>query len=200
MNFSASDLTLIRWSVLAICASALLAALLLFSSGEYATQKLKDRNFAQARLNNARNQLTTANEDRKNMATYADEYALLEEGGVIGDGSRMDWLEGLEQLRQHHLVPAFRYTIAPQKPYTPALPINSEMFDIQYSEMKLEFDLLHEGQLLNFFSAMRSNIKGHYQLQGCTLQRSTSDSALKSGLQAECRGGWITLKNRNATP
>ena len=200
MNFSASDLPLMRWSVLAICASALLSGVLLYSSGEYATQKSKNKNFAQTQLSHARNQLTTAQEDRKNMAAYADEYAILEEGGVIGNGPRMDWLEGLEQLRQHHLVPAFRYTIAPQKSYTPALPINSGMFDIQYSEMKLEFELLHEGQLLNFFSALRSHIKGHYQLQGCTLQRSTTDNKPNTGLKAECRGGWITLNNRNATP
>lgn len=198
MNLSLSDLQLMRWSLMAIGTSALISAILLYGSGEYATQKLKDKNFAQTRLNSARNQLTTAHEDRKNMATYADEYAALAEGGVIGDGHRMNWLEGLESLRRQHLASAFRYTIAPQKPYTPLQPINSEMFDIQYSEMKLEFELLHEGQLLNFFSALRSQINGHYHLEGCTLRRSSTNDA--PGIKAECHGGWITLKNRNATP
>ncbi|HEX5363324.1 MAG TPA: hypothetical protein VFW59_03570 [Gallionella sp.] len=200
MKFSLSDLPMMRWSMLAICASTLFSGILLYGSGEYAGQKLKDKNSAQAQLNNARNQLTAAREDRKNMAAYADEYAALAEGGIIGDGTRMDWLEGLENLRRQQLVADFRYTIAPQKAYTPVQPINSEMFDIQYSEMKLEFELLHEGQLLNFFSALRSQINGHYQLEGCTLQRPAANSGLATGLKAVCRGGWITLKNRNATP
>lgn len=199
MKLDLSDLTLTRWSVVAISASVLFSGMFLYGSGEYATQTLNDKQFAQTQLNSARGQLLAANEDRKSMAAYADEYTAISAGGIIGEGSRMDWLEGLEKLRQQHLVQSFRYTIAPQRPYPPVQPINSGVFDIQYSEMKLEFELLHEGQLLNFFSALRSQIKGRYQLQGCTLRRSAINSN-QTGLTAECRGGWITLKNRNATP
>ncbi|HYR06033.1 MAG TPA: hypothetical protein VEP71_05055, partial [Gallionella sp.] len=82
-------------------------------------------------------------------------------------------------------------------------PVDSGNFNIHYSEMKLRFDLLHEGQLLNFFDALRTDIKGWYQLDGCSLQRSigaiNEDNAPPTAyLRAECNGGWITLKNRNA--
>jgi hypothetical protein len=70
--------------------------------------------------------------------------------------------------------------------------------------MKLQFNLLHEVQLLNFFDALRKQINGRFQLEGCSMQRVTTEeeSAAAAGthIKAECNGGWITLKNRNAKP
>jgi type II secretory pathway pseudopilin PulG len=202
MKLSRSDLSLMQWSLLAISAAALLSAAFLYVSGQYATQTQQDRRSAQTRLDDARRQLKSAQEDKQNMATYAEKYLALANNGIIGDGQRLDWMEGLEKLRQQQLVSSFRYNIAPQKTHTPMLPIDSGNFDIQYSEMTMEFDLLHEGQLLNFFAALRNQVKGHYQLEGCTLKRrnGNEESGGMTGLTAACRGGWITLKNRNATP
>lgn len=206
MKLAKSDFLLMRWSVLATCASLLISALILYSSGIYAGKSLKDRRNAQSLLNDARTRLTTALQDQANMATYAGEYGALIESKIVGDEPRLDWLEDMEKLRQKNLVMDFRYAIAPQKIYAPQPPIDSGNFDIRYSEMKLQFDLLHEAQLLNFFEALHTSIKGWYLLEGCTLQRvgansgadNDDDTTATVRLKAECSGGWITLKNRNA--
>lgn len=199
MKFATSDFALIRQSVLSICAAAIASGLILYSTGQYAEQTRDDHRDALRQLNEARNHLTGTLEDKENMAAYADEYDTLSDAGVTGEGQRLDWMEGLENLRQQNLVTGFRYNIAPQTPYAPQPPVESGDFDINYSEMKLQFDLLHEGQLLDFFAALRSQVRGWYQLEGCTIQRAAEDSpAIR--LTAECRGGWITLKHRSATP
>ena len=206
MKLSKSDFLLMRWSVLAICASLIVSAIIFYSSGSYAEKSLKDQRNAQSMLNDARTRLTTALQDQENMAIYADEYGALIEANIIGDDQRLDWMEGIEKIRQKNLVMDFRYSIAPQRIYTPQPPIGSGNFDIRYSEMKLQFDLLHEAQLLDFFDALRADIKGWYQLEGCTLQRIGTETGADNGdkqtttarLKAECSGGWITLKNRNA--
>lgn len=205
MKFSKSDFHLIRWSVLAICASLLVSAIALYSSGHYADKAQKERRNAQNILNDARNHLAAILQDRENMDIYASEYGALIENEIIGDDQRLDWMEGLEKIRRQNLVASFSYAIAPQKIYTPQPPIDSGNFDIRYSEMKLQIDLLHEEQLPDFFNALRSQIKGWYQLEGCTLQRSTtinedidSITTATAYIKAECSGGWITLKNRNA--
>lgn len=201
MRLSGSDFPLMRRSILSVCASALVSAIILYSSGEYAESALNDRRNAQNMLSDARNRLTTALQDRENMSIYAGEYGALIEQKIIGDDQRLDWIEGLEKIRQKNLVMDFRYTIAPQKTYASQPPIDSGNFDIRYSEMKLQFDLLHEAQLLDFFDALRATINGRYQLEGCTLQRIGADNegeqAGMARLKAECSGGWITLKNRN---
>ena len=207
MKLSTSDFPLMRQGILAICASALISAIVLYSSGEYAESTQNDLRSAQAMLDDARNRLTTAHQDRENMAIYAGEYSVLIGQKIIGDDQRLDWIEGLEKIRRMSLVTDFRYSIAPQKIYAPKPPIDSGNFDIHYSEMKLQFDLLHEAQLLNFFDALRTGIKGRYQLEGCTLQRTgaalnegNNNPAAATYIKAECGGGWITLKNRNAPP
>ena len=201
MKLSRSDLALMQWSVLAVCAVALLGAAFVYGNRHYALQTRQEWRNAQAMLDDARRQLAAAREDKLNMAAYAEKYAALADLGIIGDGQRLDWMEGLERLRQQHLVSSFRYHIAPQKAHAPMPPIDSGNFDIQYSEMTLEFELRHEGQLLNFFNALHDQVRGHYQLEGCTLKRqSTGEDGAAGGLGAECHGGWITLKNRNATP
>jgi len=201
MNISRSDFLMMRWSILTMCISALISVVILYSSNEYANNAQINHRNAQNLLNEARNRLATALQDQENMARYASEYGALIEQHMIGDDRRLDWMEGLEKIRQKNLVADFRYTIAPQKMYVPLLPIDSGNFDIRYSEMKLQFDLLHEQQLLDFFAALRTNIKGRYQLEGCTLQRNGSGDEVKTAsaqLKAECIGGWITLNNRGA--
>ncbi len=201
MRFAPSDFALIRSSVLALLAAAFACALVLYSSGQYADKTRKDRLDALQQLNEARNRLNGALEDKENMAAYAGEYATLTSFGIIGEDRRLDWMEGLENIRQQNLVADFRYNIAPQVPYAPQPPIDSGNFDIRYSEMKLQFDLLHEGQLLDFFAALRSQVKGRYLLEGCTMQRTAAaDGNPATHLTAECSGGWITLKNRNEAP
>ncbi|BBJ00200.1 hypothetical protein FGKAn22_18920 [Ferrigenium kumadai] len=201
MRFTPSDFQLIRSSVLAIFAAIFASAVVLYSSARYAEQTRKDHHDALQQLNAARSQLNGALEDKENMAAYADEYATLADFGIIGEDRRLDWVEGLENIRQQNLVTDFRYNIAPQIPYAPQPPIASGDFDIRYSEMKLQFDLLHEGQLLDFFTALRSQIKGWYLLEGCTMQRTAaSDGNPAIHLTAECNGGWITLKKRNEAP
>lgn len=200
MKFSGSDFALMRWSILAIFASSLVSVIILYGSGGYAEKARKERRSAQDILNDARNRLATAHQDQENMDIYASEYSLLIEDKVIGDDQRLDWMEGLEKIRRQNLVTDFRYTIAPQKIYTPQPPVDSGNFDIRYSEMKLQLDLLHEGQLPDFFNALHNQVKGWYQLEGCTLQRTApgDGAAAAPYIKAECSGGWITLKNRNA--
>lgn len=199
MKFSATDLHLMRWSLLAICVSALISGLIVYASEGHANQKQQDRRHAQNQLIDARKRLENALQDHANMDFYLAEYAALDERKIIGDDQRLDWIEGLERIRQQGLVADFRYNIAPQKSYVAQPPIENGNFDIRYSEMKLQFDLLHEAQLLDFFDALRTHIKGWYQLESCTLHRAGADNEQTSTqLKAECSGGWITLKNRNA--
>ncbi|MHB1237363.1 MAG: hypothetical protein ACYCY7_07355 [Gallionella sp.] len=201
MKFSRTDIPLMRLSLAAICASALLSGAILYGSNRYAEQNQIDLRNAQRQLNDARKRLSDARNDRENLSVYSAEYGALEEQNIIGDDHRLDWMEDLEKLRRQNLVVDFRFNIAPQKIYAPQPAIDSGNFNIHYSEMKLQFDLLHEGQLLKFLDALRSQIKGQYLLEGCKLQR--SETVVNAGMpminiKAECSGGWITLKNRSA--
>jgi hypothetical protein len=200
MKFTKSDFPLMRLSLGAISASILLSGVILYGSGIYAEKNNNSLLNAQRQLTDARKRVSDAHNDLDNLAVYSAEYGVLEKQDIIGDDHRLDWIEGLEKLRQQNRVIDFRYNIAPQKSYAPQPAIDSGNFNIHYSEMKLQFDLLHEGQLLNFFDALRSQLKGHYQIESCALHRGDAGTDIAAHIKAECNGGWITLKNRNDRP
>jgi hypothetical protein len=204
MKFSKSDFHLMRWSLSAIGASVLLGGVILYSSSMYADSAKINLHTAQIKMNDARKRLATAKQDLENLSDYSQEYYSLENKQVIGDDHRLDWMDALEKIRNQNLVLDFRYSIAPQKKYAPQPALDSGNFEIHYSETKLQFDLLHEGQLMKFFDALRTQNNGWYQLQGCSMQRigmsEETDAAAVPHIKAECSGGWITLKNRNSQP
>ena len=201
MKLTKGDFPILRWSIIAICASILISAAIVYFTNTYATTTQRDLSKAMQMRNNSRNSLNTAHQDRDNMSIYADEYGSLINRKIVGDDLRLDWIEGMEKLRQNNLVTNFRYNIFPQKRYVPNPPVDSGNMVINYSEMKLQFDLLHEEQLVDFFTALPKNIPGWYQLEGCTLNRSSShdpNDLPGTQLKASCFGGWITLKSRNS--
>lgn len=208
MKLSNADFQLIRWNIFAVSAAAILSTLIVYGSQEYSDHAQKDFRSAQNQLSNARNRLNSAKQDQEFLAAFSRDYQGLVEGKIIGDEQRLDWMEGLDRLRQQNLVIDFSYSIAPQVLYTPQPAFASGNLNINYSKMKLQFHLLHEGQLLNFFKAMRSQIKGKYQLESCAMQRianpgedtAGSSPSFTTNIQAECSGGWITLKNPTIQP
>jgi len=209
MKLSNSDFRILRWNIIALSIAIVASGMLLYASDHFAKNAAQNSRLAMKMINDARSRLNSALQDRDNFATYTSEYAALEDQKILGDDHRLDWIEGLDNLNQQNLVMDFTYTIAPQEIYTPEPFIDSGNFEIHYSEMKLQLELLHEGQLLNFLNAMNEQIDGFYQLESCSLNRQNSLTDInqeplapevETNIMAECSGGWITLKNRNTLP
>jgi len=194
MSFSKNDLPYLKFSLLAFAISIALSVGMTSYSENYLEQSLKARTDAQKHLSDARVQQIAAQGDQENMSAYSLEYLSLQDQKVIGTEQRLDWIEGMEKLRQQGIVLDFKYTIAPQQGYTPAPPVDAGNFQLNRSNMSMQIDLLHEEQLVQFISALRSQLKGWYILDGCTLTRAGTES---SPLKADCNGGWFTMKNRN---
>jgi hypothetical protein len=200
-NSLKTSLPHIKWGVLAMLLALGIGGAIVMVTNTYLGHELRFKNTASGRLATARNNLKGAQEDRQNMSTYTQEYSALLQRNVIGKERRLDWIDGLNTLRKRNIVLKFNYTISPQKPFTPPVPVNNGNFSLLQSSMKMNFDLLHGGQLVNFFQALNSTIDGLFLLQGCDISRVESGTdnvaALAPQLTASCQGVWLTLKNRN---
>jgi hypothetical protein len=197
-----SDLPYIKWGLGTLLLALAVSGTVITLSQHFLDDAQQSHRTAQNKLTSAQNNLRTATDDRQNMASYAHEYSILMKRNVIGDEQRLDWIDGLERLRRRNLVMHFTYSIAPQDPYQPPVPLDTGNFELKRSEMSLTFELLHEGQLIKFFDALNASINGWFMLDGCSITR--ADNTANSGLpgtvpqlRAECTGGWLTLKNRN---
>ncbi|MBU1215562.1 MAG: hypothetical protein KKF58_00850 [Gammaproteobacteria bacterium] len=197
MTFSTADLGEIKWSLLACLLCTVFSVGLINYSADMQQQSLQSLKQAQRQLNTAREHLLTAQNDRENMSSYQMEYDALVAQKVIGSEQRLDWIEGLERLRIQNLLPGFNYTIAPQTSYAPKPSLDAGNFTLSLSPMSMELDLLHEGQLLNFFSTLHSQMPGWFLLDKCDISRDESTQNRGVTLKAQCAGGWFTLKNQN---
>lgn len=198
MSFSKADLAELKWSGGAFVASIVLSIFLVTISNHYIEQTRKDLQAAQKQLTDAREKLAAAQSDQENMSTFALEYNALLARKVIGSEQRLDWLEGLEKLRQQGIVPSFKYTIAPQQGYTPAPPVNSGNYMLNRSPMSLQIEMKHEEQLITLLNAIRIRMNGWFMLDGCTISRTGTEAGIAGLLKTECSGGWFTMMNRNA--
>ena len=195
MKFLKSNFQHFKWSLLTLLSVMFIGGAAILLSNNFAVHAQRKQEVAQRQLNLSRKQFASANEDRENIKTYQFDYDALLKKNIIGDDQRLDWIEGLEKIRKQHVVLDFKYTLAPQHPYTLPALLQSGNFQLNISDMTLQFNLLHEGQLINFFDALRTNINGLFILDHCTLERN-ADKNIQ--LKAECSGGWLTLKNRSA--
>ena len=197
-----NDLKHYRWGLAALVLTLSIGGAAVAISQGFFNREQSANAAAQKQLKDALRELSAAQDDRANMANYAEEYAVLLKRNIIGSEQRLDWIDGLETIRKENVALGFSYTIAPQKTYTPPTAIDSGNFVLNASDMTLHLDLLHEGQLANFFGAVRNTIKGDFLLDGCAIERQPKGATVSHGvapqLTAECSGVWLTLKNRNA--
>ena len=203
MTFSKSDFPHMMWSLLIFLAVLGLGSAAIIASENFLSRAQIKQQDMHRQLNEARKQLATAEEDRDNMKTYTLEYGSLLDRHIFGSDRRLDWIEGLNDIHRQKRVLDFKYTIAPQTIYTPTPALNSGNYDLYLSAMTLQFNLLHEGQLINFFDALRTHINGWFIIDHCALERGSlaadpANFSSSTQLKANCSGGWLTLKNRNA--
>lgn len=197
MSFSAADLPEIKWSLSAFLLSLGVAAALIYFSTRALDSAQKTQQTAQQQLNEAKTQLNNAQSDAENMASYQLEYQALNTQKTIGNEQRLDWIEGLERLRQKQIVIDFKYTIAPQQSYVPTPPLDAGNFALNISPMTLQIELLHEEQLMRLLDAIHAEMPGWFMLNQCDISRAESANT-DATLSAKCEGGWLTLKNRSA--
>lgn len=206
MKLGKDDLRTLRKSLWGLAVTLLVSGLVIYITEDIELHTKQQLRNAQNAVSAARGQLETARQDAESMNAYSIEYGALLDQKIIGEDKRLDWIEGLEAIRKQDLLHDFRYSIDPQQPYVAQPAIDSGNFDVRASTMKLQLDLSHEGQLLEFVNALRHQSNGWYQLESCTLQRKniaaiqTVAADGSAHLGAECSGSWITLKNRNEQP
>lgn len=193
MKLSTQDWKLMRASSITLSIALIASVVLIYVSEQYAARASKAWHGAQQQLSAAKASLYAVQQEQNNTENYLQPYQRLQH--LIGVEPRLAWVENLEKLRAQNLLTRFSFNIGPQKTITPQPSIDTGSFEVHFSEMKLQLELLHEAQLLTFFDALRSQVPGWYQLDSCTVTRVNLTGA---GLKAECNGGWLTLQNRNA--
>jgi hypothetical protein len=200
MKFSTKDLPHIRGLLIMLALALILGAVLIYVSDGVLTKAQQSKIIADREWSEAHRKLERTKSEKEDLQGYYHQYQNLVEQNVIGQERRLDWIETIEKIRNQLNIFSVKYKLEPQETLNLENNSTSNSFDLHRSNMTLDFSLLHEGQLLNFFDALREEAKGMYLLESCTLTRNDLVRQLRfvPNLQAECTLGWITLNEKNA--
>ncbi len=143
--------------------------------------------------------LSRATEEEREIREKLVDYRTLLARGVIGDERRLDWVEIIGQIKNDHKLLEIKYRIEPQRALDlPGLTPNSEI-EFRASALKVDMQLLHEGDLLVFIDGLRSKLKAHVLVRSCSIQRlprSSQERGIAPRLRAECVIDLVTIRDK----
>lgn len=141
--------------------------------------------------------------ERLEIDAFLARYNTLQSIGALGDESRLAWIERLAAIRDDMRLPRLNYSVASRAPSV-GLAEPAPGLRFESSSMKLEFGLVHEGDLLQIIARLRAPPMGVFEIRNCTLQRApvvpadapagAADGGASPGnLLGECLLDWTTL-------
>ena len=196
------DFLLLRKALIIFAASLLSSAALIYA-GRFILAR-HGVNQAQEQRSDALNKRRQAEKDKQEIQEYQPRFLALRERGFVGEERRLDWMEHIRHIRENRKLLPITYEISAQQLFQvpPDVPIGD--MELRGSKMKLQMDLLHEGDLLNFLNDLSR--KEFYTVQECAIKRAgkAPENTQSPRLSAECTLYWLTLgeqtDNSDKTP
>jgi hypothetical protein len=156
------------------------------------------REFAQQQnqLREARTRLQKSGDEKDLIVRHLPSYQYLQRIGFVGDEQRLNWLEGLRLSNQQSQLFGVQYQIGSQQPYAFADELDAGQLALHQSVMKLDFQLLHEGDLMRFFATLGKQGAGFFAVNQCKIERVSTGGSIRfqPNLRAACDLSWITLR------
>ena len=196
------DWSVLQGAIITFVISIIISSTLISSTWYYNDKMLAEHNRQKLQFQNISNQYLAVDQEEKYIRQYYPEFIKLYNKGIIGQERRLNWLETLRNAGDIMKLPALRYGIESQSRFTPDYPLNAGSFQIYSSTMKLNMDLLHEGDLKKLLDTLNTEAAGIYNVSKCTLRRTgeiSTDNAGKANVSAECELRWLNIKKANGS-
>jgi len=132
-------------------------------------------------------------QEKRDIALFQPIYQQLLARRLVGTENRLDWLDALRQVQDQYRLPSIAYDIAPRQPVVVSPAMDLGRYRLYTTRMRVQMDLLHEGDLFALLSGLRA--QGHSTVQECTLKRPTAapNTPLAPTVTAACTLNWVTL-------
>ena len=194
MKIRPEDFSLLRGSLLFFMIAVILSVAGWVGSWQYQKIVDEEKSAAERSLSAARAQLANARAQRQYFAENQSTYAELANKGLFSEEKRLDWIETIQRLRDRHRIFNIDYTLSAQEPMAPG----AANVAAYATKVDLQFGLLHEQDLLDFFADFRNEVPGIFVLNSCALKREGQKVAMatESNLSADCSLQWISVKEK----
>ncbi|HSH54523.1 MAG TPA: hypothetical protein VK967_05785 [Methylotenera sp.] len=149
-------------------------------------------------LNAARQRYQSSGMEKDTITEYLPQYQALINKGFVGEERRIEWVDELRAQHKLHKLFGIKYSISQQEDYKPTFAPSLGGFIMHRSVMKLDLDMLHEGDILQLTESLSANKATPFMLRDCEVTRLNGGGPLSkqliANLHAACEVDWLTLR------
>ncbi len=198
---NADDLKALRNPLILLALIVAIGSAALFYLDRTLTGLRRDLAQQTNQMRDARTRLQRSGDEKQIIVRHLPAYQNLERIGFVGEEQRLNWIEGLRLSNQQSQLFGVTYQIGAQQPYPFANELNPGQLSLHHSTMKVNFNLLHEGDLMRLLTTLGKQGAGFFSVHQCQMDRAGSTATLTAGaavryqpnLRAECELSWITI-------
>jgi len=202
MTLTQQDWRKLRYPILGLGGALVIVGLLVSLADQYRTKNEIAVQTQQNLLNQARQKFQSSGLEKETIMQYLPAYNDLLASGFIGEERRIEWIERLRQIHAQHKLFSIDYSIGLQEDYKPSFLPNMGTFVLHRSIMKLNLDMLHEGDLLSLLDGLHEQT-APFIVRDCEIKRPigavVNSKVLTSNLKAVCEIDWLTLRDPQLT-
>ena len=191
----------LRSAMVLFAGSTALGISLLAGSALFKDRMARQYRHHSERLNEISHRYQALDEEERIIEDYLPQFLELQKTGLLGGEHRLNWIETLQDAGDALGLPSLGYGISAQKPYPHGLPVRSGGFGVFVSEMSLNMQLLHEGDLFALLELLDQRAKGLYTVSSCELTGNfveLTENPVAGNITADCLLEWFSIKPADA--
>ena len=171
----------------ACVALALAGVACYFAADDYLQETKKLGAATSAQRAEVQTRLASANEEEREIKANLQQYQALAARGIVGEEKRLDWIDTITAIKNERRLFNIGYSIEPQKELDyPGFAAGGGV-NFVVSRVKMEIQLLHEEDLLNFIDDLTKRGKSYLSVRSCDVQRADRGSAAGPRSPRGCR-------------
>ncbi len=182
----------------------MLIALMLAFTQNYNTAQEQLLQSQQNLLSAARQRYQSSGIEKETIKEYLPQYQALINKGFVGEERRIEWVEALREQHKSNKLFGIKYSISQQQEYKPSFAPSVGGFMLHRSIMKLDLDMLHEGDILKLTESLSAENTAPFMLRDCEITRLNAGGALSNqliaNLHAQCELDWLTMREPAPIP
>jgi hypothetical protein len=199
MIIARGDLNRLRLPLAAATALLALGAACLLASDHYLDAARKARDAARLSRVAAQERVSKVSEEEREIRENLVHYEQMRRRGMLGEQSRLDWIESIARIKNDRKLLEIKYAIEPQRSLDYPGIVATGAADFVVSRMKLEMQLLHEEDLLNFLADLEAAGGAYVSVRHCSVNRiergaAPAASALQPRLRADCLVDFVSVR------
>ena len=190
------DWPYLRGALAAFAGAVALSASLLAGSAYFERRMEREYRHNNERLDVISRRYRAVDEEEKVIKDYLPRFTDLHKTGLLGRERRLSWIEALQDAGDRLGLPSLGYEIRAQRPYPPGFAAPPGRYRVFASEMTLNMQLLHEGDLFALLALLDERAQGLYTVSACELTRNftaLTDNPAAGNVGANCVLEWFSI-------